>query len=359
MGSFQSARPLQDVRLRKWPGGRVAALKLMVSRLETALNDTLGAQVDQSPVRITSDQVPFILNFKVDGGYRLFKVSFPTPPGLVDLLFYEIFHDDNPAFTDPTILRTPMTNVMISGVGLGEVRFFKARVVNSSFEASTFTDTLEVVSASRKVAVVDVSGTGNIVNLLNKPAGVFIDVVDFNFAPSGGALTIMAHVALASAQGDGRDAGVAGAPRRDEGLSFAPGPGGSFIGFKVWHKNYGPAHAQFRWVIDGKVARFPRFLLSQRPFNGANGPGDPGAPNFAPWGVVAQGTMITPFFRTEKLSLSIKLQAALNLGSEWQGGNQESDAEGQGPPARREGIFQIEPLVLARNVKVIEVQEEF
>ena len=73
MGSFQSARPLQDVRLRKWPGGRVAALKLMISRLEDALNNTLGAQVDQSPVRITSDQVPFIINFKVDGGYRLFK----------------------------------------------------------------------------------------------------------------------------------------------------------------------------------------------------------------------------------------------------------------------------------------------
>ena len=354
MGSFQSARPLQDVRLRKWPGGRVAALKLMISRLEDALNNTLGAQVDQSPVRITSDQVPFIINFKVDGGYRLFKVSFPTPPGLVDLLFYEIFHDDNVGFTDPTILRTPMTNVMISGVGLGETRFFKARVVNSSFEASTFTETLEVVSASRKVGVFNVSGTENIVSQLKKAAGEFTDVVDFR--PSGGALTMMAHVGLCAPEGDADGANAFGFPpsgipvrdRRGENL-FDP----------VWHKQYGPAHAQFRWVIDGKVARFPRFLLSERPFNGANGPLDP-TTSFAPWNVIAQGTMITPFFRTEKLSINIKLQAALNLGSEWAGGLRESVFEEvQGPPVRSEGAFQIEPLVLARNVKVIEVQEEF
>jgi hypothetical protein len=326
----------------------------MISRLEDALENTLGAQVDQSPVRITSDQVPFILNFKVDGGYRLYKVSFPTPPGLVDLLFYEIFHDDNPAFTDPTILRTPMTNVMISGVGLGEVRFFKARVVNSSFEASTFTDTLEVVSASRKVAVFDISGTENIVTSLKKPAGEFTDVVDFTFAPSGGALTMMAHVGLGGVQGDGRSTA---SPQRTRGENFTDGG----FGDSVWHKEYGPAHAQFRWVIDGKVARFPRFLLSCRPFNSSNGPFDPGAPAFSPWNTISQGTMITPFFRTDKLALNIKLQAAINLGSEWQGGLDE-DREGNEritDPVRPEGAFLIEPLVLARNVKVIEVQEEF
>ncbi len=352
MSSFKSARPLQDVRLRKWPGGRVAALKLMISRLEGALENTLGAQVDQSPVRVTSDQVPFILDFKVDGGYRLFKVSFPTPPGLVDLLFYEIFHDDNAGFTDPTILRTPMTNVMISGVGLGETRFFKARVVNSSFEASTFTETLEVVSASRKVAVVDISGTGNLVTQLKKAAGEFTDVVDFNFRPSGGALTMMAHVGLCGVQGDATGAQFFGGEdptRRATNVDNET----------IWHKDYGPAHAQFRWVIDGKVARFPRFLLSTRPFNGSNGPLDP-SDDYAPWNVIAQGTMITPFFRTEKLSINIKIQAALNLGSEWAGGLLESvEDEVQGPPVRAEGAFLIEPLVLARNVKVIEVQEEF
>ncbi len=359
MSSFKSARPLQDVRLKNWSGGRVAALKLMISRLEDALNKTLGAQVDQDVARVTSDQVPFIINFRVEGGYRIFKIDFPTPPGLVDLLFYEIFHDDNAGFTSPTILRTPMTNIMISAVGLNETRFFKARVVNSSFEASVFTDTLEVVSASKKIDVTNISGVDTVVTTLNKDAGVFIDVIDFDYVPRGGALTMMAHVGLAGAQGD-----AGGEIRGPVFLANAPNRG--IPGDGVWHKNFGPGHAQFRWVIDGRVARFPRFMLSQRPFNSVDdgvgsGPPDHGFSQNsfrAPWGVISQGTMITPFFRTEKLSINVKLQAALNLGSEWQGGL--TNLQGDPPtPARSEGAFQIEPLVLARNIKVIEVQEEF
>lgn len=343
MGSFRSARPLQEVRLRKWSGGRVAALKLMVSRLEDALNDTLGAQVNQDVTRITSDQVPFIINFRVEGGYRLFKIDFPTPPGLVDLLFYEIFHDDNAGFTDPTILRTPMTNIMISAVGLNETRFFKARVVNSSFEASVFTDTLEVVSASKKIDVTNISGVDTATTQLNKAAGVFVDIFDFEYLPSGGALTMMAHVGICAPQGNSSGFSESDAPTREDG------------GSGIWHKQWGPAHAQFRWVINGKVVRFPRFLLSERPFDAPNPGGSPFVAA-APWNVIAQGTMITPFFRTEELSLIVKLQAALNLGNEWQGGFTSLSPP---TPSRPEGAFKIEPLVLARNVKVIEVQEEF
>ena len=61
MSEYKIGRPSQDIRLRNWPAGRVAALKLMVTRLEEALNDTLGAQVEQSIERLLNDQIPFII----------------------------------------------------------------------------------------------------------------------------------------------------------------------------------------------------------------------------------------------------------------------------------------------------------
>lgn len=341
MGRYRGARPLQEVRLRNWRGGRVAAMKLMISRLEDALNDTLGAQVEQDLTRLTSDQVPFIINFDVEGGYRLFKVNFPTPPGLTNLLFYEIQHDDNSAFSSPVTLRTPMNNILISGVGLGETRYFRARVVNTSFEASFWTDTIGVTAARGKIDIVDASGISNIIVQLKSDTPVFTDIFEFDYTPTGGAITIMSHIGLACVVGAKGLSGTGKELREDDGHGN-------------WYKQFGPSHAQFRWLMNGKPVRWPRALLSQRPFNGPD-PGF-GFVQKSPWSMIDQGTLITPFFRTEETSINIKLQAALNLGSEWRGG-----LTSISPPtsARAEGPFKIEPLVLARNVKIIEVQEEF
>jgi hypothetical protein len=117
MARYRKDRPLQDVRLRNWESGRQAEMKLMISRLEDVLNDTLAAQVDQSVAREISDEVPFIIRMTVNGGYRSFKVDFPVPPGLKKLLYYEIQHDDNNAFSSPVTLTTPLNNIVVSGVG--------------------------------------------------------------------------------------------------------------------------------------------------------------------------------------------------------------------------------------------------
>ena len=340
MGEFRGARPLQEVRLRNWPAGRVGAMKLMISRLEDALNETLGAQVQQDLTRVVSDQVPFIINFEVNAGYRLFKVNFPTPPGLVNLLFYEIQHDSDSAFTDPITLRTPMNNILISGVGLGETRYFRARVVNTSYEASFWTDTIGVTSARAKIDVIDATGDTDVVVRVKDNLPIWTDVFDFDFTPSGGgAISVQTQVGIAPVVGVDRFTGT-GTPRREAEAV-------------AWYKEFGPAHAQFRWLFNNKPVRWPRTMVSQRPFN---------APcvgfcfgQLGPWGVVDQGTMWTPFFRTDD-AFNLKLQVTLNIGNEWQGGLKTLSPETY---MRPEGPFKIEPIALARNVRILEVQEEF
>jgi len=150
LAKLQVGRPLQEIRLRNWDAGRLSAMRLMVSRLEEALTDSLGAGIKQSAKRKLNLDVPIIIQFEVIPGFRQFEITYPVPPGLGgagrgeaphpdrQLLFYEIQHDDNAGFNDPIIVENPQNHLIIGGVGLGETRFFRARVINTRFQASPF-----------------------------------------------------------------------------------------------------------------------------------------------------------------------------------------------------------------------------
>lgn len=336
MAGFRNERPLQDVRLRNWPAGRQASMKLMISRLEDVLNDTLAAQVDQSVARVTSDEVAIIPSrfFIVDGGYRSFKISFPTPPGLKRLLFYEIEHDDNSSFTSPTRLDTPQNNIILGGIGLGETRFFRARVVNTSFEASPFTRTRSATSAKGIISITRPSDTS--IRLVSD-VGVFQDIVSTAFSPSGGAIMYKVNCVVNA--------------RKDN--IIAPGP--VVI-------NAGPGHVQFRLLISGpdivgEREIGDRCVISARAhdifFDGSEIEDDRNG--------VACASFMTPFLRLGGSgSFTFKLQAMKLVGSEWRG--KVTFDELADPNTNTYALptpVISDPLIHANDIELMEVQERF
>lgn len=165
MSEYRRGFPSHDIRLRNWPAGRAAAMRLAISKLETTLNDTLAAQVEQSAARKLNLEIPFIIDLTVTAGFRQFIVDFSVPPGLGgttrgaskhpdrQLLFYEIQHAATAAFSNPVIIQTPQTSILLSGFSPCQIRFFRARVINTKNEASPWTDTIQSRSARGRVFV--------------------------------------------------------------------------------------------------------------------------------------------------------------------------------------------------------------
>jgi hypothetical protein len=295
----------------------------MVSRLEQVVNDTLAAQVEQSAAGKVNDQIPFILDLVITSGFRQFKVDFDVPPGLGgttrgaskhpdrQLLFYEIQHSATPAFVSPSILQTPQISVLIGGFGLGERRYFRARVINTKQQASPWTDTVASISARGRISVTDLDG-GDITARLTASQGSWQNIINTTYSPSEGFVSIKAHVAVGAIQ---------------ENV-------GAFIG--------GPAHVQFRWRVDlENTAVFSELDKGARCVMAAI-PGDTTIKKGkAP---MAFGTFLTPFIKTSGTNdIGIQLQASLRPGSDW-------------APS---GNLPSNPLIFTRNVNVIEVLESF
>lgn len=326
MARYRKDRPLQDVRLRNWTSGRQAELKLMISRLEDVLNDTLAAQVDQSVAREVSDEVAFIIRMTVNAGYRQFKVDFPTPPGLKRLLFYEIQHDDNNAFNSPTTITTPQNNIIISGVGLNETRFFRARAVNTDFKASTWTSTYTATTAKGVIAVTRPADA--FIRMVDD-VGVWQDITSFTYDPAGGAITVQAQL-------------TAGARRSDLTILV----GGSPVAV-----NSGPAQVQFRWLLSGPGIVGDREIgdravLSARPFKALSM-----GPSIQMHGLMT-GVLPSPFMRLGGSgTFTFKLQGMKVIGSEW--------AEADFFPPTLGAPKESHPIVFANDIHIIEVQEEF
>ena len=333
MSKYQIARPLSDIRLQNWDSGRLAQLKLAVQRLESEVNKSLATSVAQSAKRFITDQVPFILDLSVSPGFRQASVHFSAPPGLGghprrQLLFYEIQHDTSEAFADPEIIQTPNTDISIAGLGLGETRSFRVRVVNTLNEASWWCTPVTVTLARNLIQqtyLTDVS------KRLTKNLGEWETVFEETWQPVESKACVNVHVALACPHFD-VDQKVGGTTVK------------TFYG--------GPATVQFRWRI-GTYNRFTlvydfrekgvRSILSARPgytaeasdYNSIRTP-------------TAFGTMMLPFFTpTAGVNMKIRLEAAKLPGSEWQG------------PTIGRTMEVSDPLVFTRRGQVVEVLEGY
>lgn len=334
MARYKTGRPLSDVRLRNWDTGRLSQLKLAIQRLEGEVNKTLAASTRQSAKRQLSDQVPFILDLSVVPGFRQATVQFSAPPGLGgapqrQLLFYELQHDTGPAFADPIIIQSPNTNINLAGLGLGETRSFRVRVVSTRNQASRWSTTVTVTLAQNKIqstAIADASIR------LTGAIGEFQTVFDQTFEPVDAKACTNVHLALACPHFDVEEKDPSDVTRR------------TFRG--------GPAFIQLRWLV-GTFNDFTqdfdfsekgvRTLLSARPgfneeasdFNSVRTP-------------TAFGTFMLPFFKpTAGVSTRIVLQAAKTPSSEWFG------------PTRARDLEISDPIIFSRRGQIIEVLEGF
>jgi hypothetical protein len=332
VSNYTIARPQNEIRLRDWDAGRLSQLRLAVSRLETEINKTLGASVSQSERRVVTDRVPFIIDLTLSPGYRQIQIDYSPPPGLGgapdrQLLFYEIQHADNAGFANPSIIQTPQNHVVIGGLGIGEQRFIRARVVNTVNKASTWASS-DATTARGKIIQTDLPVIKN-GKRLTLDVGKWQTIFEQSYSPVGGAITLNLQLALANISSD--------VVVKDEGL--------------VTRAIYrgGPATVQFRWEVDtfndtindfitGDLGQ--RTLLSMRPGQAVAG-GESPAP-------LAFGTFMSPFIRPASGSnIKFRLLAAKVVGSEWKGPDQAS------------ALTVSDPFLFAGNGKVIEILENF
>lgn len=320
MSKYTIGRPSQNVRLRNWPAGRVASMRLMISRLEEALNDTLGSQTLQSAAREFNDNIPFILDFTLSSGFRQFEINFTAPPGLGgagrgvaphpdrQLLFYEIQHSATQAFTSYISIETPQTHIIAGGFDVGETRYFRARTINTKFQASRWTSTVGATTAQGKIVVTAIDDN---TIALTSAIGAWQDVFTVDYEPSAGSTFANVQLAL-------------GAPQEDRGS-----------------RGGGPAHVQFRWLLDvgsgDQEIEGLRTVMAAVPGNTETSVGK------AP---MAFGSYMTPF-RTLPGSgtVTYTLQARKRPGSEWKGGDGLS------------ALTTADPLIFARNGKIVEILE--
>lgn len=332
MAQSKQARALQDVRLRSWDSGRLNLLKLAVQNLENSLNTSLNSPIVQTERRKISDQVPFILDFNVRPGFRQVQCLWSAPPGLGghpfrQLLFYEIQHDSDPVFSDPTTIQTAQTGITIAGLALGELISFRIRVVNTFGVASTWTDTITVRVAQSQIQQTPLN---DVTMRLEGPVGYWRTVSETTFTPLAANATVNASISLA-------------------GVHFDTDQKRGAITRKTLRG--GPAHVQFRWKVGNLnpitnnyilTELGQRTILSVRP-GFASTSGDKSAIK----NPLAIGTFVTPFFKLQPgVSGKIQLQAAKMPGTEWKG-------------SQRERTLQTsDPVFFFRNAKLIEVLED-
>lgn len=335
MAEYKTGVPTQELRLRDWPAGRLNVLRLAVQRLEQEVNRGLGNRSAQSLRRKISDQVPFPLFIEAKPGFRQVEVNIGPAPGLGghprrQLLFYEIQHDSSPAFPDPTIIETAQTHIVLGGLGLGEIRSFRARVVNTFNEASVWSETRTVQVAQSQIqqtGLPDVDGF----RLLH-PVGSFQTVMEATYQPVEAMASINAHIAVLGPHFDITQ--TRNAVTRDV-----------FRG--------GAATVQFRWRIglfneDTQTFQVneigQRTLLSVRP---GYSPADTNAKRTRVRNPLAFGAMQVPWYKLPAGALAkVELQAAKCPGSEWLGAQRERT------------LIQTDPVIFVRNGQVIEVLED-
>lgn len=147
---YALARPLQEVRLRDWQPTDVARFKRAIELLETELNKTIAAQVDQGGKRVPSNKLPIITGLTVRSGFKNFQLSFNPAKGIKDLLFYEIQKSTVSNFADDSITTytIPQISLTIPAKVAFQETYFRVRVVNSKFQVGRWSNTVSSTARS-------------------------------------------------------------------------------------------------------------------------------------------------------------------------------------------------------------------
>lgn len=143
MARVKVPRPQAELKLRKWPAGRVAQLKLFLGHLEQAIGVSLAAQVEQSPKRTFSEFVPRIVSqdVTVDVEYREIRIFFEPPKGEKNLLFYEYDISATSGFFNVDRFASPEPIYVFAGLDDGLTFYLRMRVVTKNGEVGPWSDT--------------------------------------------------------------------------------------------------------------------------------------------------------------------------------------------------------------------------
>ena len=132
-----------EVRLKKWPAGRVSQLKLFIGHLEQAVGVSLAAQVEQSPKRKFSEFVPKIVSQDVTAvvEYREARIRFTPPRGLKNLLFYEFDISATAGFFNIDRFTSPDPHYVFPALANGTTFYIRFRVVTKNGDVGPWSDT--------------------------------------------------------------------------------------------------------------------------------------------------------------------------------------------------------------------------
>jgi len=192
---YSVGRPLQNIRLRNWPAGRVAQLKTAIQRLESILNQSSSSQISQPEKRELSSRVPLVQDITVRAGVRNFQLTFPDPRGIDDLLFYEIQHDTTPAFSNPSTLTTAIPSVSVGGVSGGTTRYARIRAVNSKFRAGPWSSTKTFTTANFRINTTRIA-QGSLITFTSAGYDVWTELASTTYSATGGSVSVTTQVAL-------------------------------------------------------------------------------------------------------------------------------------------------------------------
>ena len=185
MTRFKVTRPNQDVRLKKWAPGRVSQLKLFLSHLERAVNNSLAAQVEQSSSRKFSEFVPKIPSQNVEGQieYRELRVAIVPPRGLKDFLFYEYQISETQAFFQFDGFNSPETSFVFTDLEDSSSYFFRVRVVTKSGFVGPWSDVFQADMPDAKAqGTFDETET----HTVSLTSNSFTDILERDYTAIGG-----------------------------------------------------------------------------------------------------------------------------------------------------------------------------
>lgn len=193
---YTTGRPMQDVRLRNWPAGKVAQLKRAVELLEGQLNETMASQVDQGTKRVFSARVPKVTGLSINAGFKNFQIFFNAAKGISDLLFYEIQKSATSSFATYTTYTIPQTTLTIPTTTEHELVFFRVRVMNSQFEVGPWSTIARAVGSSNFRITVTRQEEPSTVSLPWNITDPWVDVGGTTYLPSAASTCIHAHVGI-------------------------------------------------------------------------------------------------------------------------------------------------------------------
>ena len=137
-----------EIRLKRWPPGRVSQLKLFLGHLQQAIGVSLASQVEQSPKRKFSEFVPKIVPQDVvaEVEYREARIHFKAPRGLKNFLFYEFDISATAGFFNIDRFTTPETSYVFADLTNGKTFYIRLRVVTKNGEVGPWSDTIVITT---------------------------------------------------------------------------------------------------------------------------------------------------------------------------------------------------------------------